>query len=341
MPVTLGGDALRLRLSNQWGNAPLTVSEIRIAQAKDTVQVDSTTEQVVLFGGHPAVTLLAGQTLVSDVLSRTLKPLTQLAITMHIAQAPTHVTGHPGSRTTSYLKRGNAVAEASFVDSVPTEHWYFITGVDVRAGAGAAAVIALGDSITDGRGSTTNGNDRWPDHLARRFHMTPKARQIAVLNQGIGGNAVFRGGLGPTAKERFERDVLSQNGARWLIVLAGVNDIGEASSLHTARELIATYESFIDRARARGISVFGVPILPFGGSQYDAPLAQKIRERVNLWIRESGRYDAVIDLDRAVRDPANPSWLNSPYDSGDHLHLAPAGYRAMADAIDLNLFSTE
>jgi lysophospholipase L1-like esterase len=162
---------------------------------------------------------------------------------------------------------------------------------------------------------------------------------IAVLNQGIGGNAVVAGGLGPTAIQRFERDVLEQRGARWVIVLEGVNDIGGSSDAGVADRLIRAYEGLIDAAHERGLLIYGVPILPFGGSSYDSPQHEAARQAVNTWVRDSGRFDEVIDLDTAVADPAAPARLLPAYDSGDGLHLNPAGYRAMADAIDLGLFS--
>ena len=210
------------------------------------------------------------------------------------------------------------------------------------ADASSAAVVALGDSITDGRGSTTNGNDRWPDGLARRLQANPATAGVAVLNQGMGGNAVVSGGLGPTAMQRFANDVLGQRGVRWLIVLEGVNDIGAASgpaAAAAATALIAAFGRFVDLSHDRGIKVFGVPILPFGGSNYDSAAHRAARQTVNDWIRTSGKFDAVIDLDAAVRDPANPLKLLPAYDTGDHLHLTPAGYRAMADAVDLSLFT--
>jgi lysophospholipase L1-like esterase len=219
-----------------------------------------------------------------------------------------------------------------------TDHWYILSGIDLRLDDSYACVVTFGNSITDGRGSTTNGNDRWPDNLARRLQAEPNTAKIGVLNQGIGGNAVVSGGLGPTAMKRFKHDVLEQNGVRWVIILGGVNDIGGSKSEKIATDLIAAYERFINEAHAKGILVYGVPILPFGGSFYDSKDHEASRQRVNKWIRTSGKFDAVIDMDAAVRDPANLSKLLPAYDTGDHLHLNVAGYQKMAEAIDLNLF---
>ena len=196
----------------------------------------------------------------------------------------------------------------------------------------------FGDSITDGRGSTTNGNDRWPDALARRLQENSETSRVSVLNHEIGGNAVLSGGLGPTGLARFERDALGQDGVRWVIVLHGVNDIGGSTDASVASRLIEAYEGFIDRAHEKDIRVYGAPILPFGGSQYASPDHETARQTVNDWIRTSGRFDAVVDLDEAVRSPNTPENFAATYDSGDHLHLNPSGYEKMADWIDLGLF---
>jgi len=217
-----------------------------------------------------------------------------------------------------------------------------LSGIDVVAERGAAAVVALGNSITDGRGSGTDRNDRWPDDLARRLQTDRRTARVAVLNAGIGGNCVRQCGLGPPAVERLERDVLAQPGARWLVVLAGVNDIGTASaeaSAGTADSLIAAYRQIIERAHARGLRAYGATLLPFGGSFYDTPEHERARQLVNRWIRAAGAWDAVIDFDAVMRDPAAPTRLRAEVDGGDHLHPNETGYRAMAGAIDLTLFT--
>jgi lysophospholipase L1-like esterase len=220
-------------------------------------------------------------------------------------------------------------------EAAKTPHWYYLCGVDVPAGNGAAVAI-LGDSITDGRGSTTDANRRWPDNLARRFQADPRTARLGVLNHGIGGNAVLRGGLGPTALARLDRDVLAQPGVRWLIVLEGINDLGGKKT--TAEELIVSFEQIILRAHDRGILVYGATIMPCGESFYFSPELETARQTINTWIRTSGAFDAVIDMDVATRDPQNPTHLLAAADSGDHLHLNDQGYRIMADAVDLKLF---
>lgn len=336
--ATLSGSRVRVHLSNEAGEAPLSFDSVRIAISAGASAIAPSAERAVLFDGSASLTIPPGKTQISDPLEFRVTALSSIALSMRIGSAPRNVTGHPGSRTTSYLQSGDAVSAASLPDAATIDHWYFIAGLDVEASAQAAAIVTLGDSITDGRGTTTNGNNRWPDNLARRLKADPRTAQIAVLNQGIGGNAVLSGGLGPTAKARFERDVLAQRGARWLIVLEGVNDIGGSSDPSVADRLIEAYQGFIDSAHSAGLRVYGAPILPFAGSQYDTPEHEAARQAVNAWLRTSGQFDAVIDLEQAVADLQNPRGLLAAYDSGDHLHLSVAGYQAMADAVDLALF---
>jgi lysophospholipase L1-like esterase len=342
--VSIGGSRLRVRLSNDFGDGPVTMMSVHLADSTTGSTVDPTTDVVLAFSGSPSVTLPAGQSVFSDPFDYPLNPQTKMAITILFGSAPTNVTGHPGSRTTSYLVAGDATAMASFPSgAASTQHWYYITGIDVMAAAASAAVVTLGDSLTDGRGSTTDGNDRWPDDLSRLLRGNAATMDVAVLNQGIGGNAVVSGGLGPTAVARFQRDVLNQSSVSWLIVFEGINDIGGSATGNgptTASNIITAFGSFIDMAHANSIRVFGIPITPFGGNtMYDSTEHQMARDTVNAWIRTSGRFDAVIDMDPVVGDPANPANLNPTYDSGDHLHLNPQGYQAMAGAIDLTLFT--
>ncbi|HET6147299.1 MAG TPA: SGNH/GDSL hydrolase family protein [Polyangia bacterium] len=339
--TSIGGSRLRVQLSNVFGNGPVTMSAVHLAVSTGASAIDTRTDIGLAFGGSPNVTIPAGQAVFSDAFDYALAALTRMALTIHFTAAPTNITGHPGSRTTSYLASGDVVAAATLPAPVSAEHWYYITGIDVMADAATSAVVTLGDSITDGRGTTTDLNNRWPDDLSRRLRASTPTAKVAVLNQGIGGGAVVTGGLGPTAVARFQRDVLDQRGVRYLIVLEGVNDIGESTGAGqtVATALINAYGSFIDMAHARNILVYGVPILPFGGHGYDSVEHQSARTMVNAWIRTGGRFDAVIDLDAAVRDPLNPSILAAAYDTGDHLHLNPTGYQKMADTIDLTLFT--
>jgi lysophospholipase L1-like esterase len=336
--VTLGGRRLRVQFSNAYGSGPVTINAAHLAVSKGASAIDPATSKALSFQRESSTTISAGKAVYSDTIDFDVKPLSNLAVSIYFGQTSADVTGHPGSRTTSYIQSGNKVTATNMASAGKTNHWYILSGVDLWLDDSYACVVTLGDSITDGRGSTTNGNNRWPDNLARRLQANPSTAKIGVLNQGIGGNAVVKGGLGPTALKRFDHDVLSQNGVRWVIILNGVNDIGGSRSQKVATDLIAAYKQFIDKAHARDILMYGVPILPFGGSFYDSEDHEAARQTVNKWIRTSGKFDAVIDLDAAVRDPANPNKLLSTYDTGDHLHLNVKGYQKMAEAIDLNLF---
>jgi len=281
------------------------------------------------------VTIPPGALMISDPLDFDLAPLSALAITIHLAGVPETVTYHPGSRSTSFLQTGDSVGSPDLANAAHVDHWYFINGVDVWSRNASAAVVTLGDSITDGAKTTTNRNARWPDGLARRLHDNKKTANVAVLNEGIGGNRLLRDGAGPNALARFDRDVLAQAGVRWLVILEGVNDIGNGGS---ASSVTSAFARMISQARAQNLLVYGVPILPFGGSSYDNALNQSARTSINAYIR-SGPFDAVIDLSTPIADPSNPTNVLSTYDSGDHLHLNSAGYRTMAYAVDISLFA--
>ncbi len=345
--VSIGGKKVRVRLSNAFGKTALTLHSVRIARSLGKSAIEPATDRAVTFQGGTSVTIPEGALAVSDPLDFELVPLASVALTAHLRGAPVEVTGHPGSRTTSYFQPGESVSAPELRTAVPVDHWYFVSGIDVQAGPSAAAVAILGDSITDGRGSTTNGNDRWPDSLARRLRGNRATANVAVLNHGIGGNRLLRDGKGPNALARFERDVLAQPGVEWLIVLEGINDIGTAAAARkrgeagaTADDLIAAYEQIVRRAHGHGLRVYGATILPFEGfSAYFTPEAETDRRKVNDWIRTSGVFDAVIDFDAVTRSPDVPSRLAPAVDGGDHLHPSAAGYRVMADAIDLSLFA--
>jgi len=336
--VSIGGKRLRVRFSNAFGATPATLSAAQIALSAGGSSIQTNNDKALTFQDRSSVTIPAGEAVVSDPLDFDLAPLSDVAVTIDFGDTAAAVTGHPGSRTTSYLQVGDWVSAPDLPTAAKAEHWYILTGIDVEANPSSAAIVALGDSITDGRGSGTDKNDRWPDNLARRLQTNPGTTGVAVLNAGIGGNCVLQGGLGPTALARFDRDVLSQSRVRWLIVLEGVNDIGGSHDAAVATNLIAAYKTFIEQAHAHHIRVYGATILPFGGSFYDRLEHEAVRATVNDWIRTSGRFDAVIDFDAALRDPQNPTHLLPAADSGDHLHPNETGYKLMADAIDLKLF---
>jgi lysophospholipase L1-like esterase len=328
------------------------IASVHIAQPRAGVpgSIKTETDKLLTFSGAPDVTIPAGAEYVSDSITYPVAPLSDLAISIHFDVPPQDETGHPGSRATSFLAHGDLVAAADFpAETKRVEHWYFIAGIDVPAPQNAAAVVVVGDSITDGHGATTNGNDRWPDILARRLQSSPALRSVSVLNHGIGGNRLLLDGLGPNALARFNSDVLAQAGVRFVIVLQGINDLGTLTRLaevspaeHEAlvHNMIGAYEQIITRAHTHGIRVYGATILPFGGSGYyhPGPNNEADRQAVNKWIRTPGNFDAVIDFDKLTRDPEHPDRMLPTFDSGDHLHPGPAGYSAMGEAVPLSLF---
>ncbi len=350
--LSIGGKWLRIVFSNAFGRTSLrlTSAHIAAAVAPGSSKIEVSTDRPLTFSGGPDVVIPAGAEYVSDPVAFDAAPLSNLAITIHIAQPAQGETSHPGSRATSYLVAGDHVTEAALPRATKFDHWFYIAGVEVLAPPQAAAIVALGDSITDGHASTTNGNNRWPDDLARRLLYAMPNRPLGVLNEGIGGNRLLHDGLGPNALARFDRDVLAQPGVRYLIVLEGINDIGtfglmghRSPAAHRAlvRRIIGAYRQIILRAHEHGIRVFGGTITPFVGSDYyhPGPLSEADRQAVNRWIRAPGHFDGVIDFDKVLRDPMQPDRLLPAYDSGDHLHPSPRGYQAMANAIPLSLFS--
>ncbi|HEU6447214.1 MAG TPA: SGNH/GDSL hydrolase family protein [Verrucomicrobiae bacterium] len=343
--ISVGGKYLRVRFSNAYGTDPVTMNSVHVALASGnlgTGNINAATDKALTFHGAPGAVIPAGQVIWSDPFEYDLLSLTNLAISIYFGNVSySTINGHPGSRTTSFIIGSNVVSSATMPGAASTQHWYILTGVDVLAESSSRTVVALGDSITDGRGSTTDGNDRWPDDLAARLSANSATTNIGVVNMGIGGNGIF-GGLGPAAQKRFDRDVLSQSGARWLIVFEGVNDIGGSSDANApalAMNLISAYTTFANKAHARGILAYGATITPFGGNGYYSNAHEACRQTVNAWIRTNSIYDGVIDFDAIARDPVTLTNLQSAYDSGDGLHLNPAGYHAMANAIDLSLFT--
>ncbi|MGA8025775.1 MAG: SGNH/GDSL hydrolase family protein [Bryobacteraceae bacterium] len=348
--LSAGGSAIRIHLSNAFGLAPLHLASVHVAQpfSNASGKIDTATDKVVSFAGRDDVIIPPGAEFISDPLQYAASPGTDLTISIHYDNAPQPETGHPGSRATSYLSQGDLVSSADLPRAKQVDHWFQISAVDVLRRDDGFSLVTLGDSITDGHGSTTNGNDRWPDVLARRLQHEGLPG-VGVLNQGIGGNHLLTDGLGPNALARFDRDVLAQTGVRYVIVLEGVNDLGglarteEASPAKHAelvRRIIGAYEQIVARAHAHNLRVIGGAILPYAGSDYYHPdsASEADRQAVNAWIRNSGSFDAVIDFDRVARDPAHLERLLPAFDSGDHLHPSPAGYAAMANAVPLSMF---
>jgi len=350
--LSLGGPALRVHLSNAFGTEALHISSVHIARPLSTSSpsIDPASDRPLSFAGNPYADIPPGAELLSDPIDYPVAPLSDIAVSFHLQSPPSRETGHPGSRATSYYVHGDLVGAPTFAEPKHIDHWYQINEIDVQAPTNSATIVALGDSITDGHGATTNGNDRWTDVLAARLQSSPATRNIGVSNQGIGGNHLLIDGLGPSALARLDRDVLAPSGVRWLIVFEGVNDLGglardgEVSPAEHAAfvpRIIAAYQQIVARAHAHSLRVYGATITPYVGSSYYHPglLSEADRQAVNKWIRTPGNFDAVIDFDNVIRDPQHPDQLLPAYDCGDHLHPSPAGFKAMADSIPLSLFS--
>lgn len=346
---SIGGKQVRVRFSNAYGTSPVTINAAQLALAPSTASAGNgdiypATDRALTFSGAPTTVIPPGLAVYSDPVAFDLPALTNVAITTFFGSiSATTVNGHPGSRTTSFILPSNAVSVASMPAASKTKHWYVITGLEVLGDITSKTVVVLGDSLTDGRGSTDDGNNRWPDVLAQRLLTNSPTANVGVANMGIGGNAIF-GGLGPAAVNRFDRDVLGQAGVRYFILFEGVNDIGSgSSSMTTATNLVNAYAQMATKAKARGIRAYGATTTPFGGSGYYSTLHEQERQFVNAWLRTNTVFDGVIDFDAAVRDPVTLTNFQAAFYPGvnanDWLHLNVLGYKTMADAVDLNLFT--
>ncbi len=347
--VSAGGERVRIRLSNAFGTRPLAIGGARLARsvAPGTPRIEGGVR--LTFSGHGDAVIPAGAEIYSDPVALRVAAGADLAVSLYLPDAASPQTGHPGSRATSFTRAGNAVADATLAGATPTTHWYALADVEVAGAPTAGTIAAIGDSITDGYGVKPEHNTRWPDVLAERLRARPATQAIGVVNAGIGGNRVLLDGLGPNLLARFDRDVIARSGVHWAIVLEGVNDLGVLSrdapatpAQHAAlvTQLKAGFTQLVERAHAHGITVIGGTVMPFGGNSYYHPDAanEADRQAINTFIRTAGVFDAVIDFDRSMRDPAHPDRLSPRYDSGDHLHPSEAGYRAMGEAVPLALF---
>jgi lysophospholipase L1-like esterase len=348
--VSLGGSPIRVRFSNVGGDGPVTINAAHVALCKSAPAVDSTidttTDQALAFSGTASVTITPGTEVWSDPINFTVPNQGNVTITTAFGSAPTAVSGHSGSRTTSYLQSGSSyVSEASMTSPTAVfQHWYYISGIDVGAAPSAVGVVAIGDSITDGRGSDTDLNDRWTDVMAARLQANASTANVATMNQGIGATNLIGTG-GTAAQARFARDVLGQSGVRYAIVLDGVNDINGGAS---AASMEAAYADMISRAHAKGVLIYGGTITPFGGSSYYSLANEAVRQQVNAYIRASAfdgggsAFDGVIDFDAALTDGGSPPKLQAAYATWaqmDWLHPGPAGYQKMGNTVDLTLFT--
>jgi lysophospholipase L1-like esterase len=354
VPISVGGRRVRVRLSNAYGTKPLTLAAVHIAVRKEKSAIVPGTDRALTFGGKPSFTIPPGARAVTDAVDLTLPDRTDVAITVYVAGKTDLTTVHATVPYASYVSEaGNFTSAADLANAGTQRSWYWIDGVDVTAPAGVGAVVAFGDSITDGAASTPDTNGSWPSGLAARLLAAAGAR-TAVLNLGISGNRVLHDGAGVSALARFDADVLAQPGVHTVILLEGINDIGfphippgvfgrgrgdngfdPAAEDVSADEIIGGLRQLIERARIHGLKVIGGTLLPYEGAAYFSPAGESKRQAVNTWIRSGRAFDGVIDFDAAVRDPEHTSKFITALQSGDNLHPNNAGYKKMADAIDL------
>ena len=342
--TSIGGNRARIRISNEYGDQPLIIDDAHIAVRDTGNAVVPSTDRALTFGGRTSLMLRPGATAVSDPVALSVPDTSDLAISLHLSAPVRMSTRHGLAMQRNYVSPdGDFTAAPVFTAETTTSTFPFLAGVDVVNARAAGVIVALGNSITDGARSTPSTNARWPDVLARRLLASREAPR-GVANAGISGNRVLTFGTGPSALARFDRDVLLVPGVTHVILLEGINDIragiNRPAEAITADDLIFGYRQLIARAHERGLVIIGGTLTPAGGAERHPPENEAMRQAVNQWIRTSGAFDAVIDFDKAARDPEHPDRLRPAYDSGDHLHPSDAGYRAMGDAIDLALFRT-
>ncbi len=347
---SLSGESIRVRIGNTFGAQPLSIGAATVALQADGASIIADSMKVLTFGGRSSISVPPGALVVSDPVALRVSSKQNVAVSLFFPTDTGPASAHPGANQTSFVSgAGNfstASDAASFATTIPS--WPFLTNLEVQAAENVHAVVTFGDSITDGYKSTVNANRRWPDYLAARLNAAN--RRIAVVNEGISGNRVLHDSLaaqprfGANALARFDRDVLAVSGATCVVVLIGINDIGMGSLTRnpneavSAEDIIGGLQQMAVRAHARGLKVIGATLTPFRPAAYFSEEGEKKREAVNTWVRSSKELDGVIDFDKATRDPSNPSQFLAAYDSGDHLHPNDAGYKAMADSIDLSLF---
>jgi lysophospholipase L1-like esterase len=348
--ASVGGSEVRVRLSNLFGNVPVTLGPVHVALSAQDADTVSGSDHVLLFDGKPTVTIAKGESVLSDAVKMDVKPLQELAVSLYVpADTPYHpATIHNAGLATAYItESGDATAAVQFPREEVSGNRFYITDVEIAGPKTKHTLVTFGDSITDGVGSKSDANERWPDYLAARLQADPKLSSIGVADAGISGNRILHDNYGPSALARFDRDALNKPGVRWIVLLEGINDIGGSGFAWDAKDKISTQQlidgmkTLIARAHARHVKIYGATLTPYGGNgwPYHSVAGEKTRQEVNAWIRTSGAFDGVVDFDKAVRDPAAPEKMLAAYDSGDHLHPSSAGYQAMANAVDLTLFS--
>jgi lysophospholipase L1-like esterase len=350
--TSIGSDTVRVRLSNAYGKETVNVGATHIALRAHGPDVVPGSDRTVTFSGRPSVSIPANALVLSDPVKLDIPAAGDVAVSIFIPNAAAGAGIHYAAEQTSYIGKGDLTGAASITEPATITSWVFLTGLDVSAAAPASTLVAFGDSITDGARSTVDANRRWPNILADRLLAKSKRKKIGVVDAGIGGNRILHDAesdirFGVNALARFDRDVLAQPGVQYVIILEGINDLGHAgtsapeSETVSAQDIIAGLRQMIDRAHERGLKIFGATLTPFKGTVfpgYFTPEKEAKRKEVNEWIRTSKAFDGIIDFEKAVRDPNDPDRILAAYDGGDHLHPSDAGYKAMAEAIDLSLF---
>ena len=342
--TSIPGKKLRVKIANQFGGAPVKIGAAHVAlRAKDSSIVPGS-DRALQFNGKPSATVGPGIVLLSDPVDLNVPAVADLAISLYFPVETGAPTTHATALHTTYIsKEGDVTGAASIEDAATTQAYYYVSGVDVMASETASLIVAYGDSITDGARSNNETNHSWPALLGVRLAAKKETAHIGVANMGIGGNRVLRDGSGASALARLDRDVLSQSGVKWLMLLEGINDIGRGLTVPaetvTPEDLIAAYMQIIERAHSQGIRVVGCTLTPFEGAGSYRESTEAIRDAVNKWIRTGGAFDAVVDFEAATRDPANPKRFRAEFDPGDHLHPNDLGYEAMANAVDLSIFT--
>ena len=346
--VSVGGLEVRVVFTNEFGTEPLTIgaAQIAVSQGGSSINTVAASSAGLTFNGRTGVTIPPGALVVSDSAALTLPAQSDLAVSFFLpAQKITQLSQHGSADQTSYTAPGNVVGAKTLDSPGEIRSWQFLKGVDVKLPAHAGAVVAFGDSITDGAYAAVNGNARWPDELARRLLADKRTADLGVLNEGIGGNRILHDNTGPSALARFDRDVIAQAGVKYVVILEAINDIGHAYDPGTAydvvsaNDLITGYMQMAERAHLHGIKVYIATLTPYVGAHYESPAGEEVRQTLNKWIRTTDKIDGYIDFDKATADPARADTFLPAFDHGDHLHPSDPGYKAMGDAIDLSLFT--
>jgi lysophospholipase L1-like esterase len=347
----MGGAEVRIVVTNEFGHEPLTIGAARIASSRGGATIEPSTSKALRFGGQDSVTLPAGTMAVSDAVEMNVPSLADLAISFFVPPQPiSQFTVHSYALQTNYVSAGNSVDASTQPAAKEVSSWYFLKAIEVEPAeedVARGAIVALGDSITDGAASAPNANGRWPNVLAARIQTDKTLLGLSVLNAGINGNRLLHDGYGESALMRLDRDVLTQAGVKYLIVLEGINDIGHIITptlndpSETASSIIRALQQIAVRAHTHGVKVIGATITPYEDCKYFSPEGEKMRQAVNDWIRTTKDLDSFVDFEKIVRDPAHLTRLLPAYDSGDHLHPNAAGLRAMGSGIDLRLFKMQ